>query len=82
MVHMITVRPNEGGWAVSSHAFENAMLFLSGEKAEAAARALARHVADAGEPAQIEIWLRDGQLAGRFICPPGEAAAHGEPAAH
>jgi hypothetical protein len=75
MAHLITVKPQASGWAVNSAAFDNEMMFLSGEKAEAAARALARTVADSGQPAQIEIWLKDGRLGGRFICPPASPPA-------
>ncbi len=74
-MHLITVKPESAGWSVAAPPFDNAMLFLSGEKAEAAARSLARHVSEAGHSAKIEIWLRDGRLAGRFICPPETLAA-------
>jgi hypothetical protein len=70
MVHSISVKPFEAGWAVCSQGIANAMVFKSGAAAEAAARSLARNVADAGRPAEIEIWLRDGQLAGRVVCSP------------
>jgi len=73
MMQTITVSPRAAGWAVRATGVDNDMLFLSGEKAEAAARALARNVADAGAVTQIEIWLRDGRLGGRFLCPPRDA---------
>ncbi len=73
MVHTICVKPFDAGWAVASDGADNDMLFLSGAKAEAAARSLARMLADSGRSAKIEIWLRDGQLAAQFVCPPGRA---------
>jgi len=77
MIQTISVKPFAAGWAVASDGADNTMLFLSGAKAEAAARSLARNVAKAGKAAEIEIWLRDGRLAGRLVCPPG----HVEPQA-
>ena len=41
------------------------MAFLSGAKAEAAARRLAEKMARRGELAEIHVFLRDGTLAGR-----------------
>jgi len=69
MFHEITVAPAPGGWAVRTGGVENDMLFLSGASAESAARKLAANVADAGEASEILIYLRDGTLAGRFVCP-------------
>jgi hypothetical protein len=54
---------------VRSAGFENDMLFSAGAKAEAAARDLARRVAQSGESAEVAIFLRDGALAGRFLHP-------------
>jgi hypothetical protein len=45
------------------------MMFLSGAKAEAAARRLAATLARNGENSEIRIFLRDGRLAGRVIKP-------------
>lgn len=70
MVHVISVVPDQDGWTVSSDAFANAMVFRSGAKAEAAARGLGVRFARAGEAAQIWVYLRDGTLAGQFVCPP------------
>ena len=69
----LSVRPFEGSWSLTADFFDNEMLFASGQRAEDAARTLGRKVADTGEPVQIEIWIRDGTLAGRFVCPPAEA---------
>ena len=41
MVHVINVTPAQGGWTVNAEPFANEMAFLSGAKAEAAARSLA-----------------------------------------
>jgi hypothetical protein len=46
------------------------MMFRSGAKAEAAARDLGGAFAQRGAAAEIHIYLRDGSLAGRFVCPP------------
>ncbi len=70
MTHVISVVPADRGWMVRSAAFENDMAFLSGAKAEAAARRLGLTLADQGEPVEIRIFLRDGSLAGRFVCTP------------
>jgi hypothetical protein len=70
MVRKIFVAPALMGWSVKSDGFANDMLFLSGAKAESTARHLAEKIAAFGEPAQVEVRLRDGTLAGRFVCPP------------
>lgn len=66
MDHKITVRPATTGWSVATEGFDNVMLFLSAERAEAAARGLARDLAKAGHSSVTEVWLRDGRLAGRI----------------
>jgi len=73
MVRKIFVAPAETGWSVSSDGFENDMLFLSGAKAESTARGLAEKIAISGEYAEVQVRLRDGSLAGRFICAPSGA---------
>jgi len=67
MVQDITVAPGPVGWTVRSGAFESEMFFLSGASAEAAAYSLGNHIAQVGQPVKIEIFLRDGSLAGRFV---------------
>lgn len=69
MALKISVVPVGGGWAVQSAGFENEMLFAAGAKAEAAARDLARRIAETGRTAEVAIYLRDGELAGRFLHP-------------
>ncbi|HEX4179670.1 MAG TPA: hypothetical protein VHY32_02655 [Caulobacteraceae bacterium] len=70
MVRKIFVAPALMGWSVRSDGFANDMLFLSGAKAESTARSLAEKIAFFGEPAQVEVRLRDGSVAGRFVCSP------------
>ena len=70
MVHIISVQAAEGGWSVNSDATQNAMMFLSGAKAEQAARKLGEKLASDGQTAEIRIFLRDGSQAARFVCAP------------
>ena len=70
MAHTISVLPEQNGWVVRSAAFENDMVFHSGAKAEAAARRLGEKLAAHGQAAEIRVILRDGSLAGRFVCAP------------
>jgi hypothetical protein len=67
MNRIISVQPFGDGWSVRSDGFDSEMMFLSGAKAEAAARRLADKLAKGGENAEILIFLRDGQLAGRVL---------------
>jgi len=73
MVHIISVQAAEGGWSVSSDATVNEMMFLSGAKAERAARHFGEKLAAQGHTAEIRIFLRDGAQAARFVCAPAEA---------
>ncbi len=66
MSRLICVKPVGEGWSVESDAFDSEMMFLSGAKAEAAARRLAKTLAKSGEDSEIRIFLRDGVLAGQF----------------
>ena len=59
----------EGCWMVRSDAIENELFFMSGASAESAAVRLAQGLVDAGESAQVEIYVRDGSLARRFVVP-------------
>lgn len=74
MALKISVVPAGDGWAVRSAGFENDMLFAAGAKAEAAARDLARRIAQNGRSAEVAVYLRDGALAGRFLHPAAVAA--------
>lgn len=67
MTRIISVQPLGDGWSVRSDAFDSEMMFLSGAKAERAARRLAETLAKNGETAEIRIFLRDGRLGGRVV---------------
>jgi hypothetical protein len=69
MVRVIVVEPFAHGWAVRQPTVDNSQVFASGAKAEDAARRLGARLADAGQPAEIQVYLRGGALAGRFLCP-------------
>jgi hypothetical protein len=62
MIHVISVEPFGDGWAVRPGHLANEMIFRSGKSAEAAARSLANKLASAGEPAEVQIHLRDGAV--------------------
>jgi hypothetical protein len=65
MTYAITVEPAELGWVVRGQTLENELQFLSGAKAETAARSLAARMAAGGQATEIQIFLRDGTLAQR-----------------
>jgi hypothetical protein len=69
MVRVIVVEPFAQGWAVKQSSVDNSQVFVSGAKAEDAALRRGTSLANAGEPAEIQVYLRGGALAGRFICP-------------
>jgi hypothetical protein len=64
----ITAAPS--GWRVQGDTLEQGMMFLSGAEAETAARRLAQRYSAAGQPTEIEVFLRDGSLAGRYVSTP------------
>ena len=66
----ISIRAAQDGWSVQGDTLENGMMFLSGAEAEIAARSLAQRYSDAGQPTEIEVFLRDGSLAGRYVSVP------------
>jgi hypothetical protein len=80
MALKISVVPIGDGWAVRSAGVDNDMLFAAGAKAEAAARDLARRIAQSGRATEVSIFLRNGALAGRFLHPPAETADAAMPA--
>jgi hypothetical protein len=63
----ILVEPMDAGWTVRSDVFENLMVFRSGAAAERTGRDLARGLALAGEPAELQLRLKDGSRAARYI---------------
>ncbi len=66
----IFVEPSSDGWIVRGDFSGGPLQFATGARAEQAARDLAHRLADAGEPVILEIRLRDGARAGRFLFPP------------
>ena len=66
----ICITAAQDGWRVEGDTVENGMMFLSGAEAETAARRLAQRYSDAGQPTEIEVFLRDGSLAGRYMSVP------------
>lgn len=70
----IDVRPLDGrGWEVRVSGVENPLVFRSGARAEAAARALARRLAAQGLASELTITLRDGWVATRATAGPARA---------
>ncbi len=67
---VISITAAQAGWRVQGDTLENGMMFLGGAEAEAAARSLAQRYADAGQTTEIEVFLRDGTLAGRYVSVP------------
>ena len=74
----IVISPTEGGWMVRSDAIGNELFFNGGASAESAAIRLAHGLADAGESARVDIYLRDGSL-GRQFAVPSLRLVHGAP---
>ena len=69
MPKLIVVEPFAHGWAVRHEDGVVSQVFRSGAKAEAAAHRLGARLALAGIAAEIRVYLRDGVLGGRFLCP-------------
>jgi len=69
-VHTVIVEPVEAGWTVNVGDVENPMVFSSGRAAERAGRDLAMRLAESGREVQLELRLRGGAVAARFICFP------------
>jgi acetylornithine/succinyldiaminopimelate/putrescine aminotransferase len=66
----ISITAAQAGWRVQGDTLENGMMFLSGAEAENAAVQLAQRYADAGQATEIEVYLRNGALAGRYVSVP------------
>ena len=64
MALSITILPVDEGWTLRSPALGAEMFFTMGGRAEAAGRALARRLAEAGQTVELEVVLRDGTVAG------------------
>ncbi len=69
MTEVITVAPSRGAWIVEQRTRNSPQTFLSGATAQAAARQLGDAIARGGQRAEIQILMRDGSLAERFVCP-------------
>jgi hypothetical protein len=69
MVEVITVKPEPNGWTISHEPEHRRQCFHNGVTAEAIARQLGDAIASGGRMAEIRIFLRDGRLAGRIVCP-------------
>jgi len=68
MPHVIRVEPLGDEWALHDGDDKNPQVFASGAKAEAAAMNLGARLADTGKAVEVRIILRDGAVAGRFVC--------------
>ena len=75
MALLISVAPAGEGWAIHSDDIAEDLFFQSGGRAEAAARALADRNAEQGRAAEVQIFLRDGALAG-VVSYPSRFADH------
>lgn len=64
--HRISVMPVEGGWSVLSPLNDTPLMFLSGAKAEAKAKALAEQLAAAGSDARVLVHDRTQALVGTW----------------
>ena len=74
----VVVEPLGEGWAVRSLAADNPMILKRGADAERVGRDLALRLAAAGTPVQLNLRLRDGATAAKFVCLP-PAGADPEP---
>ena len=70
MTEAIIVAPDRDGWVVSHQSTGQQQKFASGQTAEAMARQWAGALAAEGRITEVVIYLRDGSLAGRFVCKP------------
>lgn len=73
----VSIHPTSKGWVVRAESV-NEQFFFSGAAAETSALRLANGLAHAS-PVQIEIFLRDGALARRFLVPPAGPVGVGQP---
>lgn len=68
----LVVEPFDAGWAVAIEGVANPLVYRSGRAAEEAARALALRLARRGGAVSLEVRLRGGAVAGRFMVQPNE----------
>ncbi len=64
--NVVTVRPVEGGWSVSSSLSDQPLMFMSGAAAEAKARSLAEVIAAAGGDVLVIVHDRRDVMVGTF----------------
>jgi len=74
MSQLITLLPVDDSWVVRSSHLARELPFRSGAQAETTARRIAAETAREGRPATLEIYLRDGSLAGRILYSAAAAA--------
>ncbi len=63
----VIVEPVDGGWTVNVEDIDNPMMFASGRAVEDAARELALKLAKGGIDVELELRLRGGERAARFV---------------
>ena len=72
--HNIAVAPVDGGWSIACDGGLEPMMFLSGGRAEAHARALARRLSKAGDEVRLTVCDRSQTLIGETRYFAGEVA--------
>jgi hypothetical protein len=79
--HSVNVTPMPDGWAVETTLSAAVLAFLSGGKAEGAAKALCRTAANAGLDVELRIYDRGARLAGfaHYIAAPPAASSRPNP---
>lgn len=73
---LISVEPSGTVWCVRIDGAKEAMTFESSWRAELAARALGRSLAETGYRCLIRIYVRGGAIAGEICCGPDEPLSH------
>lgn len=69
----VIVEPVDGGWSVTVEGVDNPMMFKSGRAAESAGRDLAMKLAREDRSVRLELRLRGGAIAARFLVLPPTA---------
>ena len=75
MEQEITVAPITTGWTLKCTEVDHEIYFRSGADAEAAARNLGAKLARAGATVVIQIFVRDGAVAGRYVLMPEQLSS-------
>jgi hypothetical protein len=81
MTEVIIVASRRGAWTVGRWVKNSSQTFRSGATAQAAAQQLGDAIARGGKPAEVQILMRDGSVAERFLFPAlrGPEAKKGAP---